>query len=257
MKHQNKVALVTGSARGIGLACAKRLKDDGATLVLSDVLDAVGQAAAKELGAHYFHCDVSKPEEVARLVSETVKLHGAIDILINNAGVSAGGEFTDISLEDFDRVISINMRGAFIVAQAVAREMVKQVKAGRAPGVIVNMSSVNAVLAISSQVPYSMSKGAINQMTKVAALSLAPHGIRVNAIGPGSIMTDMLSSVNSNEEARRRVMSRTPIGRVGDPSEVASIASFLASEDASYITGQTIYCDGGRLPLNYTVAVKD
>jgi NAD(P)-dependent dehydrogenase (short-subunit alcohol dehydrogenase family) len=116
---------------------------------------------------------------------------------------------------------------------------------------------VNAVFAIANQVPYSASKGGVNQLTKVMALSLAPYGIRVNAIGPGSIMTGMLASVATDKAARHRLLSRTPLGRIGDPSEIASIAAFLASDDASYITGQTIYADGGRLPLNYTVPVKE
>src|SRR5690606_16941892 len=122
---------------------------------------------------------------------------------------------------------------------------------------IVNMSSINAVFAIANQVPYSVSKGGMSQLTKVMALSLAPYGIRVNAIGPGSIMTDMLASVNSDPAAKNRILSRTPMGRIGDPSEIASIAAFLASPDASYVTGQTIYADGGRLPLNYTVPVPE
>jgi glucose 1-dehydrogenase len=134
--------------------------------------------------------------------------------------------------------------------------MVERVGEGGAPGAIVNMSSVNAVFAIANQVPYSISKGGINQLTKVMALALAPHGIRVNAIGPGSIATDMLGSVMDDAEARKRILSRTPLGRIGEPSEIASIAAFLVSDDASYITGQTIYADGGRLPLNYTVPVK-
>ena len=119
------------------------------------------------------------------------------------------------------------------------------------------MSSINAVFAIANQVPYSVSKGGINQLTKVMALSLAPYGIRVNAIGPGSIMTDMLASITTDKAARNRVLSRTPLGRIGEPAEIAAIAAFLASDEASYITGQTIYADGGRLPLNYTVAVKE
>jgi glucose 1-dehydrogenase len=135
--------------------------------------------------------------------------------------------------------------------------MVAQVKAGEPPGVIINMSSVNAVVAIPNQVPYCVSKGGIDQLTKVMALSLAPYGIRVNAIGPGSIMTDILKGVATDIEAKRRLLARTPLGRIGAPEEVASIASFLASDDASYITGQTIYCDGGRLGLNYTVPVRD
>ena len=151
----------------------------------------------------------------------------------------------------------MNLKGSFLTGQAVARQMVERVKAGGPAGSIVNMSSINAVLAIASQVPYSISKGGVSQLTKAMALSLAPHGIRVNAIGPGSIRTDMLASVNFDPAARDRILSRTPLGRIGDPSEIAAIAVFLASDEASYITGQTIYADGGRLPLNYTVPVKD
>ena len=119
------------------------------------------------------------------------------------------------------------------------------------------MSSINAVVAIPNQVPYCVSKGGLDQLTKVMSLSLAPYGIRVNAIGPGSIMTDILKSVATDREAHRRLLSRTPLGRIGEPEEIASIAVFLACDDASYITGHTIYADGGRLGLNYTVAVKD
>jgi glucose 1-dehydrogenase len=154
-------------------------------------------------------------------------------------------------------VLRVNLKGAFLTGQAAARRMVEQLKAGRAPGTIINMSSVNAVLAIPNQVPYCVSKGGIAQLTKVMALSLAPHGIRVNAIGPGSIMTDILKSVATDREAKRRLLARTPLGRIGEPDEIAAIALFLASEDARYVTGQTVYADGGRLGLNYTVAVKD
>jgi NAD(P)-dependent dehydrogenase (short-subunit alcohol dehydrogenase family) len=135
--------------------------------------------------------------------------------------------------------------------------MVAQLKAGRPPGAIINMSSINAVVAIPNQVPYCVSKGGLDQLTKVMALSLAPYGIRVNAIGPGSIMTDILRSVSTDREAKRRLLSRTPAGRIGDADEIASVAVFLASEEASYVTGQTVYADGGRLALNYTVPVKD
>jgi NAD(P)-dependent dehydrogenase (short-subunit alcohol dehydrogenase family) len=257
MRHQNRVAIVTGSARGIGLAIARRLRHDGATVVLSDILDTEGEAAAKEIGARYIHCDVSKSADVQRLVSEVVKLNGAVDILVNNAGIAIGGDFLEITEADFDQVLGINLKGSFLMLQACAREMVKQIAAGRKPGTIVNMSSVNDTLAIPTIVSYCVSKGGVSQLTRSTSLALAPHGIRVNAIGPGSINTDMLSAVNANAEARRRVMSRTPLGRVGEPEEVAAIASFLASDDASYITGQVIYCDGGRLPLNYTVPVKE
>ena len=239
-----------------GYACAERLHAEGARLVLSDINGAAGEQSARRLsGSVFIHCDVGNSADVSALVDETVRRFGTLDILINNAGIVAAGDFLEISEADFDRVIRVNLKGAFLVAQACARQMAAQVKAGGKPGSIVNMSSVNAVLAIATQVPYSISKGGVGQLTKVAALGLAPYGIRVNAIGPGSIATEMLAAVVSDAEARRRVMSRTPLGRMGEPAEIAAIAVFLASDDASYITGQTIYADGGRLPLNYTVPV--
>ena len=258
MKLSGRTAIVTGAAKGIGRACAERLVAEGANVILADIDDAAGNLAARKLGgtARYVHCDVATSADVTRLIGEAVASHGAVDILINNAGISAPGDILHISEADFDRVIRVNLKGAFLVGQAVARQMVKQVMNGRRAGAIINMSSVNAVVAIAAQVPYSASKGGVNQLTKVMALGLAQYGIRVNAIGPGSIMTDMLSSVNSDENTRHRLLSRTPLGRFGEAAEIAAIAAFLASDDASYITGQTIYADGGRLPLNYTVPVK-
>lgn len=258
MKLRDRTAIVTGAAKGIGRACAERLLAEGARVVLTDIDDATGGKAASLLGGrtHYIHCDVGDAGNVDRMTADVVARHGAIDILINNAGISAHGDILNISEADFDRVIRVNLKGAFLVGQSVARQMVKQVEQGRKAGAIINMSSVNAVFAIATQVPYSASKGGINQLTKVMALGLGEYGIRVNAIGPGSIMTDMLTTVNADPEARRRLLSRTPLGRVGEAAEVAAIAAFLASDDASYITGQTIYADGGRLPLNYTVPVR-
>jgi glucose 1-dehydrogenase len=258
MKLKDRTAIVTGAARGIGRACAERLLAEGARVILTDIDDATGAAARAALGdaAHYVHCDVGDKAQVDRMVMDVARKHGAVDILINNAGITAEGSILEISEADFDRVIRVNLKGAFLVGQAVARRMVKQVEEGLRPGAIVNMSSVNAVFAIATQVPYSASKGGVNQLTKVMALGLAEYGIRVNAIGPGSIMTDMLTTVNADPEARRRLLSRTPLGRIGEPAEIAAIAAFLASDDASYITGQTIYADGGRMPLNYTVPIK-
>jgi glucose 1-dehydrogenase len=171
---------------------------------------------------------------------------------VANAGIVHAAEFLDLKEEDFDRVLAVNLKGIFLAGQAAARQMVKQ----GGGGAIVNMSSVNAVLAIPNQVPYVVSKGGINQLTKVMALALAPHRIRVNAIGPGTILTELArTAVLGNKEAERKILSRTPLGRMGDPDEVANVAVFLASDDASYVTGQTIYPDGGRLALNYTVPV--
>lgn len=261
MRLSDKIAVVTGAANGIGLACARRFAAEGAKVVLADVDDEAGEAAAADIGndgtARFVHCNVGERLDIRNLITASIDAFGAIDVLVNNAGIAVGGDFLEISEEDFDRVLQVNLKGAFLMAQAVARQMVEQIADGRAPGTIINMSSINAVFAIANQVPYSISKGGVNQLTKAMSLSLAGHGIRVNAIGPGSIMTDMLKSVASDEEARRTVLSRTPIGRIGDPDEIASVAVFLASGDASYMTGQTVYVDGGRLPLNYTVPVPN
>ncbi len=260
MSLENKIAIVTGGADGIGYAIAERFLREKAKVIIADIDNETGAKAAKTLGkintCTFIHCDVSQKLDVHNLIASTLDLHDRIDILVNNAGMVAGGDFLEVSEADFDRVIAVNLKGAFLCGQAVAKHMVSQIKEGGSPGSIINMSSINAVLAIANQVPYSVSKGGMNQLTKVMALSLAEHGIRVNAIGPGSIMTKILQSVASDKAANDRIMSRTPMGRIGDPSEIASIAAFLASDDASYITGQTIYADGGRMGLNYTVPVK-
>ena len=256
---ENKVAIVTGGAQGIGYAIAERFALEKAKVVIADVDDEAGEAAENDLRrintARYIRCDVAAKLDIHNLMASTLDEFGTIDILVNNAGIVAGGDFLEISEEDFDRVIGVNLKGAFLCGQAAARHMVDRVKEGHEPGSIINMSSVNAVFAIANQVPYSVSKGGINQLTKVMALALAPWRIRVNAIGPGSIMTKILQSVANDKAAMDRILSRTPLGRIGDPQEIAGIAAFLASQDASYITGQTIYADGGRLPLNYTVPV--
>lgn len=261
MSLERKIAIVTGGAGGIGYAIAERFVRDKAKVVIADLDVAKGEKAAQDLSklgeVRFIRADVGNRLDAHNLVAATLEAYGDIDVLVNNAGIVHGADFLDLKEEDFDRVLRVNLKGAFLVGQAVARIMVDKVKAGGAPGAIVNMSSINAVLAIANQVPYSISKGGVNQLTKVMALSLAPYGIRVNAIGPGSIMTEMLATVNSDPAAKSRILSRTPMGRVGEPSEIAAVAAFLASDDASYITGQTIYADGGRLPLNYTVSVAD
>ncbi|MCV0429934.1 MAG: 3-oxoacyl-ACP reductase FabG [Roseibium sp.] len=261
MSLENKVAIITGAARGIGFAVAKRFVMDGAKVVIADIDDAIGEEAADELKSLgdvlYIHCNVAERLDVRNMVAETLNAFGDIDILVNNAGIVAGADFLDVEEEDFDRVLSVNLKGAFLCSQAVARHMVEKVDNGGDPGCIINVSSINSVVAIPSQVAYCVSKGGMTQLTKTAALSLAQYGIRVNAIGPGSIMTEMLAAVNSDPAAKNRVMSRTPMLRIGEPAEIAGVAAFLASDDAGYVTGQTIFADGGRLPLNYTVDVPD
>jgi NAD(P)-dependent dehydrogenase (short-subunit alcohol dehydrogenase family) len=257
VKLKDRIAIVTGASKGIGLASAERFAADGATVIMSDVDDGAGEAAAKAIGATYIHCDVSRASDVNALVEGVVRRFGAVDILMNNAGIAMAGDFLSITEADLDKVLGINLKGSFLMLQACARHMVKQAEAGRKPGAIINMSSVNDTLAIPTIVSYCMSKGGVSQLTRATSIYLAPFGIRVNAIGPGSIRTDMYKGVVADPAAVKRVMSRTPMGRPGEPSEVASIAAFLASDDASYVTGETIYVDGGRMPLNYVVAVKE
>ena len=253
MNLSGKVAIVTGASQGIGFACAKRYIDEGCKVMLVDVKDEGAQVAAG-LGANacFFRADVSSKAEVDAMVQDALDTWGRIDILVNNAGITHAADFLDLQEEDFDRVLRINLKSMFLCGQAVARQMVTQQS-----GSIINMSSVNAELAIPNQVPYVVSKGGINQLTKVMALNLAPHGVRVNGIGPGTILTELAKkAVLASPEAKHTILSRTPLGRCGEPEEVASIAAFLASDEASYMTGQTMYVDGGRMALNYTVPVK-
>ena len=252
MKLKNRTAIITGAARGIGLACAESFVAEGAHVIIVDVLDEIGKTEAKRLGATYLHCDVSKSSDVKAVVAAVMKQHGAVDILLNNAAISISCDFLEISESDYDKVLDINLKGSFLMLQACAREMVK-----KSAGSIINMSSVNDTLAIPAIISYCVAKGGVAQLTRATSIYLSPHGIRVNAIGPGSIRTDMLKAVVNDKDALARVMSRTPMGRVGEPSEIASIAVFLASDDSSYVTGQTIYADGGRMPLNYTVPAKE
>eukprot|EP00879_Flechtneria_rotunda_P015233 GHRR01015924.1.p1 GENE.GHRR01015924.1~~GHRR01015924.1.p1 ORF type:complete len:227 (+),score=72.08 GHRR01015924.1:180-860(+) len=219
-----KAAVVTGGAKGIGFAVAQRLGLEGAAVMLGDIDDqaateAVGRLKDQGIQATFTHCDVSQEPQVQNLIQQTIELLGGVDIL---------------------------------VANAAAQQMVKQ---GRG-GAIITMSSVNGVMAIPTIAGYNASKGGVDNLTRCMALALAPHNIRVNAIGPGSIHTDVLASVVSDKTAMEKVLSRTPLGRVGQPDEIGSVAAFLASDDASYMTGQVVYVDGGRMALNYTMLPK-
>ncbi len=247
---RGKVVIITGASQGIGAACARRFAREGASVVMADVSDATGQALATELKAGYMHCDVAQKSQIDALVAKTLQLHGRIDVLVNNAGIFKAAPFLDVSEEDFDAVIRVNLKGSFLMAQAAAKAMVKH----KTQGSIINMSSVNAVLAIPSIASYNMSKGGINQLTRVAALALADHGIRVNAVAPGTIATELAQkAVLTDEAAKARIMSRTPMRRLGEPSEIADVVAWLASDAASYITGEIVTVDGGRMALNYTV----
>jgi NAD(P)-dependent dehydrogenase (short-subunit alcohol dehydrogenase family) len=246
-----RVCIVTGAAQGIGEACARRLAREGAPVVLADIDDARGQALAQELQGSYVHCDVGDKAQVDALVARAMQVHGRIDVLVNNAGIFKAADFLDVSEADFDAVLRVNLKGSFLMGQAVAREMVK-----RGSGTIVNMSSVNAVLAIPTIASYNVSKGGINQLTRVMALALADKGVRVNAVAPGTIATELAAkAVLTSEEAKTRIMMRTPMKRLGEPAEVADVVAWLASDASSYVTGEIVVVDGGRMTLNYTVPV--
>ena len=242
------IALVTGGAQGIGLACAEALAADGFRVMLADVKDSVHDAA-RGIGGRGFVCDVADADALIALFDTIEAEEGPVAALVNNAGIAKPGDFLSYSLRDFDAVIGLNLRSVFAATQRAANGMIK---AG-IKGAIVNMSSINAVVAIPAIPAYCASKGGVQQLTKASALALAPHGIRVNAVGPGSIDTEMMAGVNASPEALARVLSRTPIGRVGTAREIGDVVAFLCSQKASYVTGETIYVDGGRLGLNYTV----
>ena len=246
-----KVCIVTGAAQGIGEACARRFAREGAKVVVSDIDDARGEALARELGGQYVHCDVGDKAQVETLVQRVLAGHGRIDVLVNNAGIFKAADFLEVTEDDFDAVIRVNLKGSFLVGQAVAREMAK---AGG--GAIVNMSSVNAVMAIPTIASYNMSKGGINQLTRAMALALADKGIRVNAVAPGTIATELAAkAVLTSEDAKKKILSRTPLKRLGEPAEVADVVAYLASDAASYVTGEIVVVDGGRMALTYTVPV--
>lgn len=247
MRLEDQVAIVTGATKGIGLACAQEFALEGAKVVLSGRTLELGEAAAQEIRsaggkAIFVPCDVSQKAEVDALVQATVREFGRIDIVVNNAGVNHSAKFFDITEEEWDWVMAVDLKGTFLLSQAAARVMVEQGIAGK----IINLSSVMALLALADQVPYCAAKGGVVQLTKAMALALAEYGIRVNAIGPGPVLTELMQRVVHNKEKEAELMARLPIGRIAECREIARVAVFLASDDSSYIIGQTIYPDGGR-----------
>lgn len=251
-----RVFIVTGGSQGIGEACARRLAADGARVSIWDVADTRGDALAQTLRAEgadvrYQHCDVTRKAEVDAALAATRAAFGGVDGLVNNAGIFKAADFLDVTEADFDAVLRVNLKGSFLMGQAVARAMV-----AAGGGSIVNMSSVNGVMAIPNIASYNASKGGINQLTRAMALALADKGIRVNAVAPGTIATELAAqAVLTSEEARQKILSRTPLRRLGEPEEIADVVAWLASDAASYVTGEIVTVDGGRMALNYTVPV--
>ena len=256
MRLKDKVAIVTGAARGIGRATAERLIEEGAKILICDIDEAQLTRTAAELGGKdrviAQLVDVVNKRHVEQLVEKAVQHFGRLDIMVNNAGIAPVVDFLDVTEEMLSRVLDVNLKGAFYGTQAAGRQMIKQGDGG----VIINMSSINSGLANPNVAPYAISKGGMNQVTSTAAVAFAPHGIRVVGVGPGTIMTDMVAGAFMNSAGNHAILSRTPLGRYGQASEIAAVVAFLASDDASYITGETVYVDGGRRVLNYVVPVK-
>ncbi len=264
MRFENKVVIITGAAQGIGRACARRFAREGAFVVIADLDEASGRELEDEIKsaggtALYVHVDAAERLDIHNMLAATLDTYERVDVLVNNVGIDVVGDFLEFEEADFDRVLRVNLKSAFLCSQAVARRMVEQIELeggarhDEAGYAIINMSSVSALTANGDNVAYAASKAGLNQLTRAMAIALAPHSIRVNAIAPGKIATDAVKKATVDLEARDAILTRTPLGRVGTPGEIASIAAFLASEDAAYMTGQCLYAEGGRLALNYTM----
>jgi len=247
---KDKVAIVTGARRGMGRTHAIALAKAGAKVIVSDisledcekVVKEIEKAGGKALAVK---CNVSEKEEVADLVKKTVKEWGKIDVLVNNAGICQFKPFLELTEEDWDRTININLKGYFLCAQAAAKEMVKQKS-----GVIINIASVamgQVGVGFNNLAHYCASKGGIVGMTETLALELAPYNIKVNAISPGMIDTPMVADFKGDPKILEATLARVPLGRMGKPEEVSNLVLFLASGESSYITGSTIVIDGGWL----------
>ena len=251
---RDKVIIVTGGNSGIGKAIVEAVGALGAKVVIDyrshpertdELIEEIGELGGQAIGVQ---ADVAKLDDLQRLVDVAVKTFGKVDVMVNNAGIETRTSILDTTPEDFDKVMNVNLRGVFVALQRAAKTMVDK----GIEGAVVNMSSINAVVSIPAIPAYCASKGGVMQLTKSASLALAPYNIRVNAVGPGSINTEMFAGVNANPDAMKMVMSRTPLQRIGSAREIGDVVAFLASKKASYITGETIYVDGGRIGMNYT-----
>ncbi len=247
---KDKVAIVTGARRGMGRTHALTLAKAGAKVVVSDIslkdCEKVVKEIEKEKGeALAVKCDVSKKEEVDEMIKKAVKKWGKLDILVNNAGICQFKPFLDLTEEEWDRTININLKGYFLCAQAAAKEMAKQKR-----GVIVNIASVamgQQGIGMPNIVHYCASKGGIVGMTEALAVELASYNIRVNVVSPGMIETPMIDQVKKDPKQMEAMLTRVPLRRPGNPQEISNLVLFLASEESSYMTGSTVVVDGGWL----------
>ena len=249
MRLKDKVAVVTGAATGIGQAISVAFAREGASVVV----DYVGAAAAAQetmskvaaIGGRAIAvaADISQADQVNSLMQQTIAAYGKIDILVNNAGIEKKYAFVDYPLDVWQKIIAVNLTGAFLCSQAAARQMIAQGNGGR----IINISSIHEDLPLLTNAPYCASKGGLRMLMRTIAVELAPHNITVNNIGPGAIYTPIDLDVQSDPKLNAQLMSEIPMGRWGQPEEVAHLAVYLASDDAAYVTGSTHFIDGGML----------
>lgn len=242
MQLENKIAVVTGASAGIGLAIAERFLSEGARVVLSDINEA-GQDIANKYGeqAMFFKCDVSKSSEVDALIQTVVQKFGRLDIMVNNAGIATSGTASDTTDEVWHKTIEVNLSGIFYGLRAAAKIMLQQ----KSSGSIINITSIAGLVGFHGSLAYCASKGGVTQLTRAAAVDLAKDKIRVNAIAPGVIDTNMTKAYLADPGFQQLMANMTPMGRPGVPNDIAEAALYLASDGASYATGQILAVDGG------------
>jgi glucose 1-dehydrogenase len=249
MRLQGKTAIVTGAGTGIGQAIALAFAQEGASVVVDyvgntsvaeETLNKIGVMGGKSLGVS---TDVSNPDQVKGLIQQTLAAFGKLDIFVNNAGIEKKCAFVDYPLEEWQKILAVNLTGAFLCSQAAARQMIAQGRGGR----IINISSIHEDLAFPLNAPYSATKGGIRMLMRTIAVELAPHQITVNNIGPGAIYTPIDKDDEIDPKLNDQILAEIPLGRWGKPEEVAQLAVYLASDDAAYVTGSTHFIDGGML----------
>ncbi len=245
---ENKKAIITGSARGIGKAIARKFLQEGAHVFLVDIQQERLLKTRDELASlggevQVYTADVSKKAQVQNLVETVLKTWGEVDILVNNAGIAIVENFLDLKEENWDRTLEVNLKSMFLVSQLVARDMVKK---GRG-GAIVNMASTNGLLGEAGLAHYNASKAGVILLTKTLAIELAPYNIRVNCVCPGFIKTELAAEAGFNDAFIAEYVKKIPLNRHGKPEEVANVFAFLASDEASFITGASIVIDGGQI----------
>lgn len=244
-----KVAIVTGADSGIGRGIALHFAQEGATVVVNyahnqekaqEVLQTIEQKQGKAI---VIQADVSQYQQAMGLIQQTVEHFNRLDIMVNNAGMEIHSPFVDVTEEQFDRVVGVDLKGAFFCAQAAAREMIKR----KIPGRIINISSVHEDLPMPQNVPYCCAKGGMRMLMRTICLELAPYNITVNNIGPGAIHTPIDRDVEADPEKMAALLKEIPLGRMGQPEEVGKLALYLASDAAAYVTGSTYFIDGGLM----------